>query len=249
MKRVYLLACPYRVDGRSRAAVNQEVFRLTTKRADPRLKGVIFDMDGVLVLSEPIIAAAAIRMFAEKGFEVRREEFRPFIGMGEDRFIGGVAEARGIPLDPEKDKAKTYALYLEMIRGNLTPLPGVVDFVAGCKRLRFKIAVASSADEIKAVANLNEIGLPPEGFDAVVSGSQVARKKPAPDIFLEAARRLGLDPRDCLVVEDAISGVNAAKSAGARCLAVTTSFDRQQLAAADWIVDSLAEVPAEVLGW
>ena len=222
---------------------------MTLQRIDTRLKGVIFDMDGVLVLSEPIIAAAAIRMFAEKGFEVRHEEFRPFIGMGEDRFIGGVAEARGIPLEPEKDKARTYALYLDMVRGNLKPLPGVVEFVAECRRRGLKIAVASSADEIKVVANLNEIGLPPATFDAVVNGSEVARKKPAPDIFLEAARRLELDPADCLVIEDAISGVEAAKSAGARCLAVTTSFDRAQLAKADWIVDSLASAPAESLAW
>ncbi|MHC5542772.1 HAD family hydrolase, partial [Singulisphaera rosea] len=97
------------------------------------LRGVIFDMDGVLVLSEPLIAEAAMRMFAEKGYTVRHEEFRPFIGMGEDRFIGGVAEARGIPLDPEKDKAHTYAIYLELIKGRLTPLPGVRDFIAECR--------------------------------------------------------------------------------------------------------------------
>src|SRR6185503_5285513 len=86
-----------------------------------RLRGVIFDMDGVLVLSEPFIAAAAIAMFAEKGFTVRPEEFRPFIGTGEDRFIGGVAEARAIPIEPERDKARN-EIYLEQIRGRLRPL-------------------------------------------------------------------------------------------------------------------------------
>src|SRR5207244_3474098 len=65
-----------------------------------RMRGVIFDMDGVLVLSEPFIAEAAIRMFAEKGHTIGEDEFRPFIGTGEDRFIGGVAERRGIALDP-----------------------------------------------------------------------------------------------------------------------------------------------------
>ena len=63
-------------------------------------------------------------MFAEKGYEVRHEEFHPFIGMGEDRYLGGVAEARGIPIDPERDKARTYALYLDLIKGQLKPLPG-----------------------------------------------------------------------------------------------------------------------------
>ncbi len=190
----------------------------------PRLRGVIFDMDGVLVLSEPILAEAAIRMFAEKGYRVRREEFRPFIGMGEDQYLGGVAETRGLRLDPERDKARTYALYLELIKGRLTALPGVHALMADCRRRGLRLAVASSADEIKVAGNLHEIGLPPSTFDVVVHGNDVTRKKPAPDIFLEATRRLGLEPSACLVIEDAISGVTAAKAAGTRCLAVTTSF-------------------------
>jgi HAD superfamily hydrolase (TIGR01509 family) len=215
----------------------------------PRLRGVIFDMDGVLVLSEPILARAAAAMFAEKGYDVRHEEFRPFIGMGEDRYLGGVAEARGIPMDPERDKARTYDLYLEMIRGQLHPLPGVVAFVAECRRLGLRTAVASSADAVKVAGNLREIGLPPSKFDAVVDGTMCARKKPAPDIFLEACRRLGLDPSTCLVVEDAISGVAAAKAAGARCLAVTTSFGPESLAEADWIAPGLDAAPRAALDW
>jgi HAD superfamily hydrolase (TIGR01509 family) len=216
-----------------------------------RLRGVIFDMDGVLVLSEPILAQAAIRMFAEQGVTVQHEEFRPFIGMGEDRYIGGVAEARGIPLDLPRAKARTYALYLELIRGRLKPLPGVLDFVASCRRQGLSLAVASSADAIKVAGNLREIGLPPESFDVVIDGCQVLRKKPAPDIFLAACRRLGLEPSRCLVIEDALSGVAAAKAAGARCLAVTTSFPRENLAAAgaDWVVSNLGDVPPDVLSW
>jgi HAD superfamily hydrolase (TIGR01509 family) len=206
-------------------------------------------MDGVLVLSEPLIAEASIRMFAEKGFAVEPEEFRPFIGMGEDRFIGGVAEARGIPLDPARDKARTYAIYLELIKGRLQPLPGVREYVAECRRRGLALAVASSADAIKVEGNLHEIGLPPSTFDVVISGSEVARKKPNPDIFLEASRRLELTPSACLVVEDAVAGVAAAKAAGARCLALTTSFPPDKLAEADWIAADLAHAPAEALDW
>ena len=221
----------------------------TPPRPAPRLRGVIFDMDGVLVLSEPILALAATRMFAEKGYEVAHEEFHPFIGMGEDRYLGGVAEARGIPFDSEKDKTRTYGLYLDLIRGRLDPLPGVVAFVNECRRRGLKTAVASSADEVKVLGNLIEIGLPAETFDAVVNGSQVARKKPAPDIFLEACKRLGLDASACLVVEDAVAGVAAAKAAGCRCLAVTTSFEPAQLKQADWIATGLDAAPAEALSW
>jgi HAD superfamily hydrolase (TIGR01509 family) len=206
-------------------------------------------MDGVLVDSEPFIAKAAIEMFADKGVAVRPEEFRPFVGMGEDRFIGGVAEARGVPLDLARDKARTYAIYLELIRGRLEPLNGVREFVAECRRRQLALAVASSADSIKVEGNLRELGLPSSTFAAVVNGSQVARKKPAPDIFLKASLQLGIEPSACLVIEDAVAGVAAAKAAGSRCLALTTTFRPEQLSAADWVAPDLAESPAEVLEW
>lgn len=222
---------------------------LGVPRAGTQIRGVIFDMDGVLVESEPFIAEAAIRMFAEKGVAVRPEEFRPFVGMGEDRFLGGVAEARGVSLDLARDKAHTYDLYLELIRGRLHPLPGAREFVAECRRRGLSVAVASSADAVKVEGNLREIGLHASSFDAVVNGGEVGRKKPAPDIFLEAARRIGLDPANCLVVEDAVAGVAAAKTAGSRCLAVTSTFAPEQLAAADWIAPDLAHVPPNATGW
>jgi beta-phosphoglucomutase len=98
-------------------------------------------------------------------------------------------------------------------------------------------------------ANLREVGLRPDLFGAIVDGTQVARKKPAPDIFLEACRRLSLPPANCLVIEDAVAGVAAAKAAGARCLALTTSFQAEQLRTADWIASDLSHVPPEALEW
>ncbi len=219
---------------------------------EPRtIAGVIFDMDGVLVESESFIAEAAVRMFAEHGVSVRPADFRPFIGMGEDRFLGGVAEARGVVLHMPRDKVRTYEIYLELIQGRLEPLPGVAEFVGRCRSLGLKMAVASSADRMKVEGNLRALGLPSGTFDAVVVGEDIIRKKPAPDIFEEAARRLGLDPRTCLVIEDALSGVTAARAAGARCLGLTTSFSAEQLAVdgAEWTAADLAAAPDEVLGW
>jgi HAD superfamily hydrolase (TIGR01509 family) len=211
------------------------------------LQGVIFDMDGVLVDSEPFIKEAGVRLFAEKGFTVRSEDFTPFVGTGEDHLLGGVAEKYGLPFDARRDKARTYAIYLELIRGRLRPLPGVFSFLDACRARHLKVAVASSADAVKVEGNLHEIGLPPDTFDVLVNGSQVERKKPAPDIFLTAAQRLGLAPAACLVVEDAVAGVAAAKAAGARCLALTTSFPAERLTAADWIVADLAHAPPNLL--
>ena len=214
-----------------------------------QLRGVIFDLDGVLAISEPLLAEAAIELFAEKGHAMTAEDFRPFIGMGEDRYLGGAAESRGIALDPARDKARLYEIYLRVIRGRLMPLPGSREFVETCRGHGLAVAVASGADKVKVLANLREIGLPERVFQAIVDGNDVVRKKPAPDIFLEACRRLALQPADCLVIEDAVSGVAAARAAGSRCLALTTSFQASDLAAADWIAPDLAHVPDEVLAW
>ena len=210
---------------------------------------MIFDLDGVLVMSEPPLAEAAVALFAEKGHTVNADDFKPFIGMGEDRYIGGVAEIRGIKLDVDRDKARLYEIYARVIRGRLQPLPGAIAFVNACRDQGLAVAVASGADRIKVAANLCEIGLPESLFDAVVDGNQVVRMKPAPDIFLEACRRVALPPPACLVVEDAISGVSAAKAAGTRVLGLTTSFEAEQLAMADWIAPDLAHVPPAALAW
>jgi len=209
------------------------------------LRGVIFDMDGVLCDSEAFICEAACRMFAELyQARVRPEDFLPFVGTGENRYLGGVAAQHGIEIDIDLAKRRTYAVYLEIIRGRLEPLPGVHAFVADCRKRGLKLAVATSADEVKMLGNLAEINLPPERFDTCVHGLDVEHKKPAPDIFLLAARRLAIPPADCLVVEDAPNGVRAAKAAGSRCLALTSSFSEAELSAcgADWIAPDLASL-------
>jgi HAD superfamily hydrolase (TIGR01509 family) len=220
------------------------------KRTDMNLvpiHGVVFDMDGVLCDSEPFICEAAMTMFLRQhGARVVAEDFAPFVGAGENRYLGGVAEKYGLTLDLERDKKATYDIYLEIIRGRLQPLPGVREFIQRCRQLGRRLAVATSADRVKMDGNLKEIGLSPELFDTCVNGLEVARKKPFPDIFLEACRRLDLPPAECLVVEDAPNGIRAGKAAGCRCLGLTTSFKAEALLAegADWIARDLADVPA-----
>ena len=212
-------------------------------------KGVIFDMDGVLVDSEPFIIKAAMQMFAEHGLCVQPEDFHPFTGTGEDRFLGGVAEKYNFDFDIERDKTRTYDIYLEIIKGKLQPLAGVREFIQLCRDKGKKIAVASSADMRKVKGNLLEIGLSFDTFDAVLGGGDVKHKKPSPDIFILAAERIGLSPDECLVIEDAPSGIKAAKAAEAKCLAITSSFSREQLKEADWFAPDLSEVPDEAISW
>lgn len=205
-------------------------------------QAVIFDMDGVLADSEPLICAAAMEMFRQKGVTVCEKDFLPFIGAGENRYIGGVAEQYGVTLDITEAKAKTYAIYLDMVPTRLKTFPGAVEFVKACRAAGRRCAVASSADRIKVDANLRKIGLPPEAWDTVLSAEDVERRKPHPDIFLKAARRVGVSPAHCTVIEDAVNGIAAAKAAGMRCIAVATSFPASALTQADLVRTAMADL-------
>ena len=211
------------------------------------IEAIIFDMDGVLTDSEPLINAAAIRMFREMGLEVRPEDFTPFVGAGENRYIGGVAEKYGRVIDIAAAKKRTYDIYLQLVPQSLRAFPGAVEFVRACRRAILKTALASSADEVKIQANLRKINLPPEGWDAIVTGEDVAHPKPQPEIFLAAARKLGVGPDKCCVVEDALNGIRAAKAAGMRCVAVAQTFPADRLDQADLVRPSIAEVTLEDL--
>lgn len=206
------------------------------------IQAVIFDMDGVLTDSEPLINAAAVEMFREKGLIVQPRDFLPFVGTGEDRYISGVADLYHFPLDLPAAKRRTYEIYLALVPSRLHPFPGAFELVQACQQSGLRVALASSADLVKIKANLEKLGLPPASWDALVSAEDVTNKKPAPDIFLAAARKLGVSPSRCAVVEDAVNGVQAAKAAGMRCVAVAQTFARTELGAADLIKDSIREV-------
>ncbi len=206
------------------------------------MNAVIFDMDGVLTDSEPLINAAAVAMFRERGLIVQPEDFLPFVGTGEDRYLGGVAEKYSFPLEIAAAKKRTYEIYLDLVPRQLRAFPGAQDLVRACQRAGLKIAVASSADLIKIEANLRQIGLPPGTWDVIVSAEDATHKKPAPDLFLAAARKLGVAPGECVVIEDAVNGIQAAKAAGMRCVAVAQTFRAEKLLAADLVRPSLRHV-------
>ncbi len=204
---------------------------------------IIFDNDGVLVDSEPVINAAAIRGLKEYGVDARPEDFLPFVGAGEDKYIGGVAEKYGLTYRPEM-KERVHEIYYELIEDKLKPHPGAVELLEKVSPFPGKTALASSSDHEKIRASLDAAGIPIDAFDLIVSGEEVPCKKPCPDIYTETAKRIGTDPAACVVIEDAVNGVEAAKAARMTCIAVTTSFSREKLeeAGADYIVSGLSEI-------
>jgi beta-phosphoglucomutase len=206
------------------------------------IQAVLFDMDGVLTDSEPLICESAIAMFKELGLSVQPADFLPFVGTGENRYLGGVAEKYGLILDIPAAKRRTYEFYLQLVPSRLEAFPGAQTLVHRCRQAGLKTAVVSSADPIKINANLDKIGLPPTEWDAIVSAEDAAHKKPAPDLFLAAARKLGIEPARCTVVEDAVNGIQAAKAAGMRCVAVAQTFPPDTLHLADLVRPTIAQV-------
>ena len=129
-----------------------------------------------------------------------------------------------------------------MVPTRLVSFPGAQNLVGVCRKAGLRIAVASSADLVKIEANLAKIGLPAGIWDTVVTGEDILDKKPAPDIFLHAAAKLGTPASQCVVVEDAVNGVLAAKAAGMRCVAVAQTFPADLLGAADLVRLAISEI-------
>ncbi len=209
------------------------------------ISGILFDMDGVLIDSEAYIAQAAIAFFKDLGVEATVADFEPFVGAGENKYIGGVAEKYGLKLEIEQAKDAVYRKYADLVLGTVGPMPGVIRFLENARAAGLKMAVASSADRSKVEINLRAMGVDESWFDAVISGNQIKHKKPAPDIYQYAAFSLGLGTEDCLVVEDAVNGVKAAHAAGCQCCGITGTFDVHTLFAlgANVVMSSLDGFP------
>jgi len=198
----------------------------------------LFDMDGVLVNSGPVIRRAALEALRSYGVLACEEDFRPFVGAGEARFVGGVAEKYGVPYEPAM-KDKTYEIYLQYVAEGLVVYPNTKKVLQELTARGDTVSLASSADFIKVEANMKTAGIPLELFATIISGDDAARKKPFPDIFTTAIERLGVSPAQCLVVEDAVSGAIAGKRGG---MQVACVGDASAERAGDYNLTSFAEL-------
>lgn len=209
-----------------------------------KVRAILFDMDGVLIDSEALMARAGILALREFGIEAVSEDFLPFVGRGEDKYIGGVAEKHGVRYDTAmKDRAYDY--YGQMVAAEATVPADTLPTLKALHARGIKMAVCSSADRVKVRYNLRAIGADESLFSAIVTGSDVERKKPEPDIYLKGAELLGEKPEDCLVVEDAPSGIQAAHAGGIRAAGIASSFSAQELtrqASPEYLIDTLSQL-------
>ncbi len=213
-----------------------------------KLYGLIFDVDGVIADTEEFNARASIKVFEDmfglKG--VRRKDFEAGLGRGAEAYMKAAAVVHGLELTDEQIIASADLReknFLEILKRD--PLPafeGVLALMAAAlARTDFRVAIATSSARAMSEAVLRSAGVP-YGKMAYITGDDVTKRKPDPEIFLLAAGRIGVEPTRCVVIEDAPAGVQAAKAAGCRCVAVTNSTSAENLAEADRVVDSLTRL-------
>ena len=218
-----------------------------------KLHGLIFDVDGVIADTEAVNARVSIKVFADLfGVEgVVREDFEAGLGRGAEEYVKAGARAHGLELTDEQVEQATQLrqeYFLNILTEEpLPPFPGVLEIMdEAMQREDFRVAIATSGTLEKSRAVLNAVGVPYRKM-VYINGNDVKHKKPDPELFLTAAHRMGIQPAHCVVIEDAPNGVQAAKAAGAKCIAVTNSTTAAKLTEADLICDSLEQINVETI--
>jgi HAD superfamily hydrolase (TIGR01509 family) len=212
------------------------------------IEAVVFDMDGVLLASEEVWDEVRERYVRERGGRYDAEIQRAMMGMSSKEWSRYLHECAEVRDEPKTINDAVVALMLESYRDRLPLIPGAVDAV---RRIgaRWPLGLASSSNRPLIDVVLAETGLAPL-FRATVSSEEVARGKPAPDVYLEAARRLGVEAERCAAVEDSHGGIRSAKAAGMRVIAIpnpTYPPDEEALALADVALGSIAELAESVV--
>jgi len=214
------------------------------------LKAILFDLDGLLVDSEPLSRQSWAEVIAEAGYELSDAIFLQMIGRTEKEVKRLFKQAFGEDFPFEAVYQRREQHFVEALeREGVPPKPGAHELLAYLERVGLQKAVASSTYRYLAEMKLRGAGLH-SYFEVIVTGDDVAHGKPAPDIFLEAARRLGVTPAECIVLEDSTAGIQAANAAGMRCIHIpdVQPVPEAVRRLAQWHAHSLAEVPAILEG-
>ena len=218
-----------------------------------KLYGLIFDVDGVIADTEAVNARASIQVFADLfGIEgVVRRDFEAGLGRGAEEYVKAGARVHGLELTDEQIEKATQLrqeYFLKILSEEPLPaFPGVLELMEkAMKRADFRVAIATSGTLEKSRAVLEAARVPYRKM-VYINGNDVKNKKPDPELFLLAAERIGIEPANCVVIEDAPNGIQAAKAAGARCIAVTNSTTAANLREADLICESLKRINLEMI--
>ncbi|MHC4483296.1 MAG: HAD family hydrolase [Planctomycetota bacterium] len=218
-----------------------------------KLYGLIFDVDGVIADTEAANARASIRVFADfLGLEgVVRKDFEAGLGRGAEEYVKAGARTHGLELTGDQIQEITklrQEYFLKVLKEeSMPPFPGVLELMEkAMQREDFRLAIATSGTHEKSRAVLEAAKIPYKKM-VYIHGDHVKNKKPNPELFLLAAEGIGIEPANCVVIEDAPNGVQAAKNAGAKCIAVTNSTTAENLQQADLVCESLEQIDLETI--
>ncbi len=211
------------------------------------IEAVVFDMDGVLIDSEQVWDDVRERLAHERGGRWSERAQRDMMGMSSPEWSRYMHEVIGLPESPDEINREVVARMLQRYADGPPWVPGALEAV---RRLAatFPLGLASSSNR-EVIDTVLAAGGIPALFEATVSSEEVARGKPAPDVYLEAARLLGVEPARCVAIEDSHNGIRSAKAAGMRCVAVPNPHypPGDAVAEADAVAGSLDGLTADVL--
>jgi beta-phosphoglucomutase len=218
-----------------------------------KLYGLIFDVDGVIADTEAANARASIKVFADfLGLQgVVRKDFEAGLGRGAEEYVKAGARTHGIELTDEQIQKITQLrqdYFLKVLKEEpMPPFPGVLELMEkAMQRDDFRLAIATSGTHEKSRAVLEAAKIPYKKM-VYIHGDYVKNKKPNPELFLLAAKKIGIEPANCVVIEDAPNGVQSARNAGAKCIAVTNSTTADNLSHADLVCESLEQIDLNMI--
>jgi len=207
-----------------------------------KLKAAIFDMDGVLIDSEPVHLEACNRILARHGSELSHEENRSYLGWNESSFWAAMVKRFSLPGTVEEYTSERARLLTQLLTEHLPLAPGIQGFLDQLTSRGLKLGVASSSDRQLILFVLRRGGID-RFFDAVAAGDEVTHRKPDPEIFLLTAHRLSVEPESCIVFEDSPVGARGAIAAGMRCCRVTSpTTSGLVFPAVDHVVESFSDL-------
>ncbi|MFW6035005.1 MAG: HAD family hydrolase [Halanaerobiales bacterium] len=208
-----------------------------------KLEAVIFDMDGVIIDSEPIHYQANLQLFKKMNIQVTRDEYEGFIGLSNTEVWSRLKEKHNLNSPVEELVSEIVESNIKVLKGSqVEPINGIKPLLDKLRKVKLKVALASSSptEYIRQVLEKLKIK---EYFETTVSGEELKNGKPDPDIFLHTAELINVKPGNCLVIEDSENGVKAAKAAGMKCIGYNNlNSGSQNLDNADIIINSITEI-------
>jgi len=209
--------------------------------------GAIFDWDGVIIDSSSLHAKSWERLAAQTGLELPPDHFKRGFGMKNTFIIPKILKWTEVPEEVQRLSLRKEELYRELVvEHGIAPLPGVGPWLDELKRYGIPCAIGSSTERPNIDTILNVLGIG-RYFSAIVSAEDVSHGKPDPEVFLTAAQRIGRNPADCVVFEDALVGIEAAHRGGMKAVGVATTNPIEAIAAADLAVYRLDELSVDRL--